>query len=750
MLMRVSGLMLVGIVFILTLFISPDFGTQFVFSQDTGRTNVETILDDSNNIDESDDDRIITDTVSHDNPNDKLNILIEEINVSPPQEPLLTDDIIDAINSITEPPSKEDINTVIDIIDKIMDRPTEEIPIAVTITNECEELCKANDENFINLKLFNSCLLECDEIKSTTPPKEVLSEECQELGADTREECKKLIDIAFIPRVCVRNGIITAKACDTFILQTTDRPDKCIHTSDEGCRKLIENNIIDAPDVSEFIENNISDKCTEKGAHTLIECARITESHLIPLYCRDAGLSTHQQCSEYIEEKGLTTDCKSKGITRIAECREYQILFQDNTPTLTQGNTPNICKDHEIQDATKCKKIVQKRALAEKCENAGIETREECNDYLVLNELSNYCSGETDFISQSSCQNELENELKKLVRCSGSESDACRERAVENHLGNWISLRQDWEIKRDELGAYQDEAINKISDLPAEVKNEIKKIFKDERPIHAYPSHGGVVISENGNLITLSPTVIFFDDDGDGLSNEFEERLGTNPQNKDSDGDGFEDRTELLNDFNPIGEGRRVSGLWPVENAMILGAPLEHPQDSTADVDETFEVNIPDNIIDETGILNLSGSADPNTLVTLYIYSSLPLVLTVETNNTGGWNYVLQESLSDGEHEIYVALLDDTGTIERRSTALSFFVKEAKAITVEDFFGIDDININNIPTTITEIPVKNLQMYYMIGGGVLVVLGLGVVFLIIQNSRKKERKIIQTIDDLPE
>lgn len=49
----------------------------------------------------------------------------------------------------------------------------------------------------------------------------------------------------------------------------------------------------------------------------------------------------------------------------------------------------------------------------------------------------------------------------------------------------------------------------------------------------------------------------FIDDDGDGVSNNDESFLyKTNPNNHDSDGDGYSDGTEILNGYNPNGSGK--------------------------------------------------------------------------------------------------------------------------------------------------------------------------------------------------
>jgi len=51
------------------------------------------------------------------------------------------------------------------------------------------------------------------------------------------------------------------------------------------------------------------------------------------------------------------------------------------------------------------------------------------------------------------------------------------------------------------------------------------------------------------------------DDDEDGLSNAIEDSLGTDKNNPDTDGDGYNDKTEILNNFNPLGEDK-----LPIDN----------------------------------------------------------------------------------------------------------------------------------------------------------------------------------------
>ncbi|MFH1822808.1 MAG: hypothetical protein ABH830_03850 [Patescibacteria group bacterium] len=46
------------------------------------------------------------------------------------------------------------------------------------------------------------------------------------------------------------------------------------------------------------------------------------------------------------------------------------------------------------------------------------------------------------------------------------------------------------------------------------------------------------------------------DDDNDGLANRLENALDTDPNKTDTDNDGYNDKIEILNDYNPLGQGK--------------------------------------------------------------------------------------------------------------------------------------------------------------------------------------------------
>ncbi len=77
--------------------------------------------------------------------------------------------------------------------------------------------------------------------------------------------------------------------------------------------------------------------------------------------------------------------------------------------------------------------------------------------------------------------------------------------------------------------------------------------------------------------INVNSTAISSDTDGDGLSNEEEEILGTDPENSDTDGDGLSDREEVkIYHTNPLHEDTDLDG-------YLDGEEVEHGYDPLGD-----------------------------------------------------------------------------------------------------------------------------------------------------------------------
>lgn len=88
---------------------------------------------------------------------------------------------------------------------------------------------------------------------------------------------------------------------------------------------------------------------------------------------------------------------------------------------------------------------------------------------------------------------------------------------------------------------------------------------------------------------------------------------------------------------------------------------------------------------EEKQTLVLSGTAEPNSTVVLYVFSE-PIVLTTTTNNNGEWTYELEDPLEPGEHEVY-AVVDRGDGVYEKSDPFSFVVANAEA-TAENPAGL--------------------------------------------------------------
>lgn len=101
--------------------------------------------------------------------------------------------------------------------------------------------------------------------------------------------------------------------------------------------------------------------------------------------------------------------------------------------------------------------------------------------------------------------------------------------------------------------------------------------------------------------------------------------------------------------------------------------------------------------------LELSGKSEPNAIVTLYIFSKDPIVISIKADVDGLWNYELDKELADGQHEVYVAVADDEGKIVSKSEPIAF-IKTAQAADMIPFSEFQE----------NESPVKNSAQQFVL------------------------------------
>lgn len=162
------------------------------------------------------------------------------------------------------------------------------------------------------------------------------------------------------------------------------------------------------------------------------------------------------------------------------------------------------------------------------------------------------------------------------------------------------------------------------------------------------------------------------DSDGDGINDAEEMRIGTDPFNPDTDRDGYRDGDELLKGFDP----KKFS---PGDQSDKIA--FENPKEKAEVRDQRYKVETVEKVEKEgKDALKIAGVALPNSFVTLYIFSD-PIVVAVKTDERGGWVYELEKPLEEGQHEVYVAVTDNTGAVTSSSEPLRF-IKTAQAVTV--------------------------------------------------------------------
>ena len=228
----------------------------------------------------------------------------------------------------------------------------------------------------------------------------------------------------------------------------------------------------------------------------------------------------------------------------------------------------------------------------------------------------------------------------------------------------------------------------RATDIDVEIRKELSVSPRDNDYVSFHPSRDSAVSSS---------VVILFDSDGDGVSDDTERRIGTNPNSTDSDKDGIPDATAAL-----------ALDLSPIDKALVAGLPLQQPTNEDAGlVDETFVVS---EVVQEDDTTVIRGIAEPNSVVTIFIYSYVPLVLTVETDENGAFEYTLTDELQGETHLAYVALHQEDGTIDRKSTEFAFAAAISGAILGEQESTQDVDEVVLEPEEVIKAPVIEFSM----------------------------------------
>jgi hypothetical protein len=368
--------------------------------------------------------------------------------------------------------------------------------------------------------------------------------------------------------------------------------------------------------------------------------------------------------------------------------------------------------------------------LPNECVQAGITTSGNCELYLDQMRVVKECIGK-GIIDQASCRNYLFENYGRPLRCQGMGDTQC------DFIINNIILADLKNIIPPEAKQQLSDSANATATINSQTNTitvqgpEPKEIKVDNLPIVESSSVKLVSTTNNENQETLSPVVIVFDADGDGLPDDLERRIGTDPNKKDTDGDGVNDAEELKKGTDPLstGDTNKIE-LAQVDKAIVNGESFEQPKYNESETREDLTFDSANNIVvDENGKNNIrfQGTARPNEVITLYIYSTMPIVVTVKADASGNWIYDLDKTLVDGKHEVYVAVNDDKGRVVQSGLPKLLFIQEAKAVGMDGF-----IDASTVPDK-----SDNMMMYYLIGGLVCILIII-LIFLIIKSRMTRK------------
>jgi hypothetical protein len=341
-------------------------------------------------------------------------------------------------------------------------------------------------------------------------------------------------------------------------------------------------------------------------------------------------------------------------------------------------------------------------------------------------------------ITAETCEETLLKRYRPELYCGALSADDCGRIAKERLLGTIATVAED--------RAMLTNALESAIGTHATVNEIVSVLEKNKAPREVLPliaaSNRTLMVRDSDRTIDVStaitaeataPFLILIDDDGDGLPNDIETLYGSDIKNSDTDNDGFSDRDEIVNGYDPIKSGgaRLEKPLSPVEQAIIGGSRMEQPV-TKGEVDAALTVTNVTTVSEEgTTVQRLTGTAEPNSTVLIYIYSRMPLVLTVRTDASGNWVYTLSDNLVEGKHDVYVAVTNQTGQIVKKSEAGNFFIRGAQAVSVEDFLATEARAAAQTPVAERNSTIR----YYVIGAVSIVILGLALMWFFIARKR---------------
>ncbi len=431
--------------------------------------------------------------------------------------------------------------------------------------------------------------------------------------------------------------------------------------------------------------------------------------------CSSAGIQ-ERKCS-------LAFDCPTVANKEPETSRScvYRIVSTETVPqnqetlTNTQSETPTL--------NTESQTTVVNETLPDECIKSGWNTKKDCEIYLQQSRIVSECLSR-NLNTQDQCRTYFLSKYGKPLKCQGASDSECNN-LISNVILSDLKTTITPEVKQ---------ALSEVSGRAAVINTENKTItvssvsqsatqaaepqkeIKVENISFASTAEQITVslvpVVTTTQQQTLSPVAIVFDSNANGVPDDVEKRLASTVENVRS-----------INNST-------LASLSGVDQALITGKSLEQPKLGDAAASTSLAVSSVETVKPvEAGTANnlrFQGKAKPGEVVTLFIYSVMPIVVTVKADENGNWVYDLDKTLVDGTHEVYVAINDNQGRIVEASVPTPFFIAQAQAVSIDNFAQLGGAAVAT-PSTKS----GNMVVFY-VSGGIIFILFLVSAFLIVR------------------
>jgi hypothetical protein len=406
--------------------------------------------------------------------------------------------------------------------------------------------------------------------------------------------------------------------------------------------------------------------------------------------------------------------------------------------------SPQPVETTETTTTTEVK--TEEEKLPDECLKIGWTDKKDCELYLYHSRIASDCR-DNGLASQDQCREYLLAKYGKPLKCQNMSEESCNSLVnnvilsdlktviapeVKEKLAEVAGHTAVVDVQNQIIKVEVTTASSAVSGGQAQPVTEVKEVKVENLPIVSTAAQAVSVslipTSTKTEQQSLSPVAIAFDSDGDGLPDDVEKRLGTNPNNKDTDSDGYSDAEEVRLGTDPLDplNGKIKTELSGVDKALAGGKPLEQPKYVASTANTSLSVQKVESVkVENNNSLRFEGKAKPNQVITLFIYSTMPIVVTVQADANGNWTYDLDKTMVDGTHEVYVAVNNEEGKIVESGLPTPFFIAEAQAVSVDDFVASAG------DATQVQSQANTMLMLYVLSG-LAVVLVLIAAFLIIR------------------